>query len=226
MKKLAVIVPCYNEEEALPFFLAEIQRVADEMEQKADVSFEFLFVNDGSKDRTQEIGEELVKKYPGIVKLVNKENGGHGDAVNFGLANAEGLYFKVVDSDDWVDEEQYDKLLERLIDEDVDLVLIMSVEPGYGGQKLIPETLEKISLLRNAGFEGLIEVDGGINLDNCKVVKEYDIDIIVAGTAIFSATIFILLSKLFASNNLMPILGIVDLLSTNKISLFCSCKKN
>ncbi|MBO5142351.1 MAG: ribulose-phosphate 3-epimerase [Clostridia bacterium] len=78
------------------------------------------------------------------------------------------------------------KSIKRYLDE-IELVLVMSVEPGYGGQKLIPETLEKISLLRNAGFEGLIEVDGGINLDNCKVVKEYDIDIIVAGTAIFSA---------------------------------------
>lgn len=69
----------------------------------------------------------------------------------------------------------------------LDLVLIMTVEPGYGGQKLIPETLEKVKELRDLGFEGLIEVDGGINTENADLVRKYDVDVIVAGTAIFSA---------------------------------------
>lgn len=71
--------------------------------------------------------------------------------------------------------------------EKIELVLVMTVEPGYGGQKLISETLEKISTLRNFGFKGLIEVDGGVTVDNSSLVKEYDVDIIVAGTAVFSA---------------------------------------
>ena len=50
-------------------------------------------------------------KYPDIIKVIDKENGGHGDAVNAGLANASGKYFKVVDSDDWVDEEALHKIL-------------------------------------------------------------------------------------------------------------------
>ena len=103
MKLLSVAVPCYNSE-------AYVEKCVDSLLPGGD-RIEIIIVNDGSKDRTQEIGEELVKKYPGIVKLVNKENGGHGDAVNFGLANAEGLYFKVVDSDDKVDK---DSLLEVL----------------------------------------------------------------------------------------------------------------
>lgn len=75
---------------------------------------EILIVNDGSKDRTVEIGKEYEEKYPGIVKLINKENGGHGDAVNAGLAHASGKYFKVVDSDDWVDRISLMKILNVL----------------------------------------------------------------------------------------------------------------
>ena len=70
---------------------------------------------------------------------------------------------------------------------EVDLILIMTVEPGYGGQKLIAEALEKVTELRNLGFEKLVEVDGGINIENASYVRNYDIDIIVAGTAVFGA---------------------------------------
>ena len=62
---------------------------------------EIIIVNDGSKDRTSEIAHDYMEKYPTIVKVVDKENGGHGDAVNSGLTYATGKYFKVVDSDDW-----------------------------------------------------------------------------------------------------------------------------
>ncbi len=71
--------------------------------------------------------------------------------------------------------------------EQIDLVLIMTVEPGYGGQKLIPQTLEKVKELRDLGYQKLIEVDGGIHLKNSEMVKATPVDIIVAGTAIFSA---------------------------------------
>ena len=75
---------------------------------------EIIVVNDGSKDRTAQIAQEYVEKYPTIVKAVNKENGGHGSAVNAGLDNATGLFFKVVDSDDWVDIDAYKAILEKL----------------------------------------------------------------------------------------------------------------
>ena len=77
-------------------------------------------------------------------------------------------------------------ILTNLLTE-VDLVLIMTVEPGYGGQKLIDETLDKIDELRALGYNGLVEVDGGVTIENSKEIIEKDVDIIVAGTAIFSA---------------------------------------
>lgn len=70
----------------------------------------------------------------------------------------------------------------------VDVVLIMTVEPGFGGQKLIPECLEKVKRLREISSEIDIEVDGGINLENIEKVKQAGANIIVAGTAIFGVT--------------------------------------
>ncbi len=71
----------------------------------------------------------------------------------------------------------------------IDLVLIMSVNPGFGGQKFIKETIEKVKLLRKEidqkKFAVEIEMDGGINFDNAKIVKKAGVDILVSGTTIF-----------------------------------------
>ena len=76
---------------------------------------EVIIVDDGStKDETAKIADEYAAKYPTIVKVVHQENGGHGEAVNTGLKNATGKYFKVVDSDDWVDLKSYRRVLATL----------------------------------------------------------------------------------------------------------------
>jgi len=71
----------------------------------------------------------------------------------------------------------------------IDLVLIMSVNPGFGGQKFMKETLEKVKILRkeidSKNFKTQIEIDGGINFENAKMVKEAGVDILVSGTTIF-----------------------------------------
>lgn len=77
-------------------------------------------------------------------------------------------------------------VLEGLLDK-IDLVLVMSVEPGYGGQKLIPETIDKIEELRKMGFDKMIEIDGGVTIENSPQIRQKSIDLIVAGTAIFGA---------------------------------------
>ena len=75
---------------------------------------EILIVDDGSKDATPEIADKYQKRFPNIVRAIHKENGGHGSAVNAGIANATGMFFKVVDSDDWVDESVFLQVLDRL----------------------------------------------------------------------------------------------------------------
>ena len=73
----------------------------------------------------------------------------------------------------------------------VDMVLIMTVNPGFGGQKLIPQAVDKIRILdeirRDRGLDFLIEVDGGVTLDNVEEVADAGTDIIVAGSAVFKA---------------------------------------
>ena len=106
MKLLSVAIPCYNSQEYM--------RKCIESLLKGGEDVEIIVVNDGSKDDTAAIADEYARKYPSIVKAVHKPNGGHGSAVNAGMANATGLFFKVVDSDDWVKEEAYDAILDKL----------------------------------------------------------------------------------------------------------------
>ena len=76
---------------------------------------EIIIVDDGSaKDRTGEIADRYAREYPTICRAIHQENGGHGEAVNTGLKNATGIFFKVVDSDDWVDEAAYQEILATL----------------------------------------------------------------------------------------------------------------
>lgn len=107
MKLLSIAIPCYNSEDYMRNCIESLLPGGEEVE--------IIIVDDGSaKDRTAEIADEYAAEYPGIVKAVHQENGGHGEAVNTGLKNATGLYFKVVDSDDWVDAESYQKVLKKL----------------------------------------------------------------------------------------------------------------
>ena len=108
MKLLSVAIPSYNSE-------AYMRKCIDSLLAGGE-DVEILIVNDGSTDRTGVIADEYAARYPSIVKAIHKENGGHGSAVNAGLAQATGLYFKVVDSDDWVKESAYFKILETLKD--------------------------------------------------------------------------------------------------------------
>lgn len=81
-------------------------------------------------------------------------------------------------------------VLEDII-QDVDMVLLMSVNPGFGGQKFIPHTYDKIralkALIERTGSHALIEVDGGVSLKNAKTLREAGADVLVAGSAVFGA---------------------------------------
>lgn len=106
MKLLTIAIPCYNS--------AAYMRNCIESLLPGGEEVEIIIVNDGSKDETKEIADEYALRYPTIVKAIHKENGGHGSAVNMGMEHATGLYFKVVDSDDWVKESAYLEILKTL----------------------------------------------------------------------------------------------------------------
>ena len=130
MKLLTVAIPCYNSQDYMEHAV-ETALVGGE-----DV--EIILVNDGSSDKTAEIADRLQQKFPTIVRAIHKENGGHGSAVNTGIQNATGLFFKVLDSDDWFDRGAFLKILD---------VLRSFVEDGSGVDMLLANYVyEKPSL--------------------------------------------------------------------------------
>lgn len=106
MKVLTVVIPCYNS-------AAYMDRAIESLLIGSE-DLEILIVDDGSSDDTLKIAKEYEKKYPNIIHAIHKENGGHGDAVNTGLKYSKGLYFKVLDSDDWFDKNSLKKVLDIL----------------------------------------------------------------------------------------------------------------
>ena len=106
-KLITFAVPCYNS--------AAYMRHCIETLLSAGEQAEIILVDDGStKDDTPAICDEYAAKYPTIVKAIHQENGGHGEGVNQGIRNATGMYYKVVDSDDWLDEAALRTVLAKL----------------------------------------------------------------------------------------------------------------
>ena len=106
MRDITFTVPPYNSHDSM-------QRCIHSL-LGGEERVEIIIVNDGSTDRTGEIADNYARNYPEIVKVIHQENGGHGAGVNAGLENASGRYFKVVDSDDWIDEAELQKLLNKI----------------------------------------------------------------------------------------------------------------
>ena len=118
MDKISIIVPCYNEEEAMPIFYKEITKVADKMKKKAD--FEFIFVNDGSKDKTLEVARELSDKDKRVRYVSFSRNFGKEAGMLAGLEASRGDYVAIMDVDlqdpPALVEEMYDTLKEGIYD--------------------------------------------------------------------------------------------------------------
>ena len=115
-KILSIVVPAYNVEKYLDQCLSSFVNT----EVLRDI--EILIINDGSTDRTAEIAEKYCEKYPGCFVLYNKENGGHGSGINYGIEHAKGKYFKVVDGDDWVETVNLPVFVRTLKKIDVDVI--------------------------------------------------------------------------------------------------------
>ncbi len=105
-KILTIVIPCYNSEGYMDKAIRSVLAGGDKIE--------VLIVDDGSTDSTPVKADEYAKKYPDIVRVIHKENGGHGSAINTGIKEAKGTYFKVLDSDDWFEKTSYRKYLETI----------------------------------------------------------------------------------------------------------------
>ena len=120
MKLLSIAVPCYNSQDYMEKCVESLVVGGDEVE--------ILVVNDGSSDNTAAIADQLQERYPGIVRAIHQPNKGHGGAVNTGIENATGMYFKVVDSDDKVKASAFRTILDKLreykdAEEKIDLLI-------------------------------------------------------------------------------------------------------
>ena len=120
MKLITFAVPCYNSAAYMEHCIESLLPAGEEAE--------IILVDDGSTDDTGAIADRYAAAHPDIVRVIHQENGGHGEGVNQGIRNARGLYFKVVDSDDWLDGDALGKLLNKLrmfarMDNPIDLVV-------------------------------------------------------------------------------------------------------
>lgn len=130
-KILSISIAAYNAEKDIANCLNSL------INSKSFNQLDVIVVNDGSKDKTADIVNVFVDKYRDSIRLVNKANGGHGSTINASIKCACGKYYKILDSDDWVDSENLDKLVMFLKDTDVDMVLNPYDEISYASKTKI-----------------------------------------------------------------------------------------
>ena len=152
MKLITFAIPCYNSADYM-------EKCIDSL-LKAGNDAEILIVNDGStKDNTAEIADRYQEQYPEICRAIHKENGGHGDAVNTGIKNATGKYYKVVDSDDWLEESALNKVMDVIRsfegkEEDPDAIIANYVyEHTYTNTQRVVHYRNKLPVNRIFDFE-------------------------------------------------------------------------
>lgn len=115
-KYLTIVIPSYNSEWCIEKCVNSILNI------KNKEKIEIIIVNDGSTDNTGKIANDLKKNKKDIIKVIHKENGGHGSAINAGIKEATGKYFKVLDSDDWIDSKNLEKFIYVLQKVDSDII--------------------------------------------------------------------------------------------------------
>ncbi|MFY0566219.1 glycosyltransferase [Archangium lansingense] len=130
-KLLTIVVPTYNMEHFLERCVSSL------VQGQPREDMEVLIIDDGSKDGSLQVANRLAQANPGVVRVVAKENGGHGSVINRGIEEARGKYFRVVDSDDWVDSYNFNQFLQRLAQEDADVVVTDYSEDWAGVDTLV-----------------------------------------------------------------------------------------
>ena len=135
--KLSIIVPVYNTEEY-------VGECIDSLVHQTLSDHEIILVDDGSKDGSGRICDEYAAQYPELVRVLHIENGGQGRARNFGIDMAKGQYIGFVDSDDWVDLQMYEKLVDKAEAETADIVVCDFLSKfSSGEEEYLPACLQE-----------------------------------------------------------------------------------
>ena len=116
MKTLTFLIPCYNVSSCVSHCIDSM--LVDDLFD----DIEILLINDGSKDNTLDVLREYENKYPSVIRVIDKENGGWGTAINLGIREAKGKYLKEVDADDWVSTENLKEYIAFLKNNDIDYI--------------------------------------------------------------------------------------------------------
>ena len=161
-KILSIIIPMYQSEDF-------IKKCLDSMILgKSDMGrMEILVVNDGSKDGSAALAEWYVRRFPDTVRLLNKENGGHGSAINLGVTQCRGRFMKVVDADDWV----YTRGLKMILDilQNTEAFYADVVLAGYQIHDIRDGSTQTVScgqqnVHEQTGFRGSVDMDAQIGM--------------------------------------------------------------
>ncbi len=153
MKLLTVTVPCYNS-------AAYMRRCLDSLLPGGE-ELDVIVIDDGSADETGAIADEYAARHPAIIRVVHQENGGHGEGINQGLRRAQGLYFKVVDSDDRLDGASLAKLLATL--------------RGFAGEGEPPDLIVNDYVYDQAGRQAVFTVNYRVSLTPGRVMPWEDV---------------------------------------------------
>lgn len=153
-KILSIVVPSYNAEKYL------LDSIPTMVKAKNADDIDIIIVNDGSPDNTLEVAKNFQQKYPNIVQVVDKENGGHGSTINSGIKCARGKYFKVIDADDWVDTQALEKLVEYLKVTTSDIILNPYHEVFVDSNTTNLVTINKVSEKKQYQYSDFLSKNG------------------------------------------------------------------
>lgn len=157
-KLVTICVPGYNVERYLERCIRSL------LDHKFVAETEILIIDDGSRDHTADIAKVFENQYPGIVRLIQKENGGHGSTINRAISEGVGKYFMVVDGDDWIDGKQFSQVLEKIKNGIIDTDIISS---NY--HEVNMESGESTAWTQ----QGNIEYDRALSFDEIDVENVY-----------------------------------------------------
>lgn len=137
MKTLTFLIPCYNVESCVRHCIDSmlINDILDDIE--------ILAINDGSKDNTIDILRDYETKYPSVIRVIDKGNGGWGTAINLGIREAKGKYLKEVDADDWVSSDNLKDYISFLKENDIDYIATDYTEYFKANDKFVCHTYQQ-----------------------------------------------------------------------------------